>query len=652
MDKSNELIIANLVLPILKDLILPKVASVVSKFSDPKINSQQIEELFEEYLIQRYEHFLIIDTLAFPNKQTLFKTIYEPLTLTDGGLFEKGNEIVIDGYPKEFIPEYCRVIIEDTAGMGKSTISKKLFLSIIEQNSGIPILIELRQLNSKNKILKEIQRQLSPIGKPVSQDNILKLINEGDFVFLFDGFDEISNSNRDFVIKELHNFIEKANNNYFLITSRTEDALTSFGDFQKFRIRDLEKEEAYSLIDRYDKYSYKPIGKELIEQLEKNESESLREYLTNPLLVSLLYKSFDYKKDIPVKKTQFYRQVYDALYESHDLSKEGYLKRDKYSKLHIDDFERVLRHIGYFTAIENLVEYDKNNIINIIDRSKKHLQDLNFKSSDFLRDLLNTVPLFKQEGNYYRWSHKSLQDYFAAKFIWIDAKDNRTNILRKIYDLNDNDKFYNILDIFYELDPSTFDSTITLWLLEKFCKYAEDNINVFKHIPLELREKRIENTFNRLDTLVITKPDDYDILKNSEHKDSRDKHSYYSSKVRIKKGRGSISYHYFKDPRLIVLNYHSSESNIDTLIRLLGERKPGLVKFQHYDYQHKSLSLLKENMTYEINFDIDNTVNEAEIYDLVNDLSSPFFIISYAEAFKELKRIKKNISSEVDIVNW
>ena len=303
---------------------------------------------FEEYLSKRYERFLVIDTLAFPNKQTLFKTIYEPLTITDGNDFEEGLEIQIDKYPDNFIPQFCRVIIEDTAGMGKSTISKKLFLSIVEQKAGIPILIELRHLSSRNRILKEIQKQLSPIGKVISQDSILKLINEGDFIFLFDGFDEIANDNRDFVIKEIHSFIEKANHNYFLITSRYEECLTSFGDFQRFRIRSLKQEEAFSLIRRYDKYSFKPIGEDLIELLNENNDSTINEYLSNPLLVSLLYKSFDFKKDIPLKKSQFYRQVYDALFETHDLSKEGYLKREKYSKLHIDDFERVLRYVGFF----------------------------------------------------------------------------------------------------------------------------------------------------------------------------------------------------------------------------------------------------------------------------------------------------------------
>lgn len=131
--------------------------------------------------------------------------------------------------------------------MGKSTITKKIFLSAIEQKMGIPILIELRQINKNNSFLQEIKSQLSSIRKELPIDLILKLIAEGEFIFLFDGFDEIAKSDRDFVIKDLHKFIEKENNNYFLITSIKEDSLVSFGDFKKFNVRPLTEIEASQL---------------------------------------------------------------------------------------------------------------------------------------------------------------------------------------------------------------------------------------------------------------------------------------------------------------------------------------------------------------------------------------------------------------------
>lgn len=47
----------------------------------------------------------------------------------------------------------------------------------------------------------------------------------------------------------------------------------------------------------------------------------INEFLKNPLLVSLLFAAFDFKQTIPLKKHIFYRQVFDAYFDSHDLSK-------------------------------------------------------------------------------------------------------------------------------------------------------------------------------------------------------------------------------------------------------------------------------------------------------------------------------------------
>ncbi|EDP98346.1 NACHT domain-containing protein [Kordia algicida OT-1] len=292
MSEFGESVLDNLILPIVKDIALPKIQALFRKYEIKNIKENGVEEQLQDYLERRYTKFLTIDTLVFANKQTLLEVLYQPLTIScREGITNEEIHIKIDSYPENLLPNFARVIIEDAAGMGKSTITKKLFQSIIQEKAGIPVLIELSQIKKKNSILKEIQNQMSSIGKKINQDVILKLINEGDFIFLFDGFDEIALNDRDFTIKELHSFIEKAGDNYFLITSRPETSLASFGGFQKFHVNSLKNEEAYELLEKYDTYGHHKIAESLIEKL-KASDDSLQEYLSNPFLVSLLYKSY------------------------------------------------------------------------------------------------------------------------------------------------------------------------------------------------------------------------------------------------------------------------------------------------------------------------------------------------------------------------
>ncbi|QHI37970.1 hypothetical protein IMCC3317_33530 [Kordia antarctica] len=654
MDTSQELLIANLVYPIVKDLVLPKIQAVFKKNPKISVKKESVEEQLNLYLTQRYTKFLTIDTLVFPNMQTALEILYQPLTISCWeGVIGENIAIKIDSYPKELLPNYARVIIEDTAGMGKSTITKKLFQSIIEQKAGIPVLIELSQIKKKNSILKEIQNQMSPIGKKLSQDILLKLINEGNFIFLFDGYDEIALDDRDFTIKELHRFIEKAGDNYFLITSRPEDSLTSFGDFQKFHVNPLKNEEAYELLEKYDTYGHNKIAESLIEQLEESD-DSLQEYLSNPFLVSLLYKSYEYKKDIPVKKTQFYQKVYDALFEAHDLSKVGYLKREKYSKLHTDDFERVLRYIGFFTSKANKIEYDKNSIIQFIEKAKRQTTDLKFKASDYLKDLLKTVPLFKKEGNNYKWAHKSLQDYFAAKFIWIDAKESRIDILIKIFHDEQNQRFYNVLLLYFELDRKGFEHTILKLLLIEFKKFIHDHDHYNYLSKEEHKIERIEKTFAKESIVImISKASDY-------KKGASDVYRKYvkkTNKLNSFTEDQSAQLYKSQNPNRYIFTVITYNIYLAVILRLINEVYPNLTR-KHFSTEYIStICKIREGNIYTLDDKRSNVLNKEENFKFVNDVignSNSRRSLKYYECLSKLKELEKNDSEaeKNELLDW
>jgi predicted NACHT family NTPase len=94
------------------------------------------------------------------------------------------------------------------------------------------------------------------------------------------------------------------------MASRDHQGLVAFADFKRVSIRPLQSTEAHALIRKYSGTS--GIADKLIERLAAPENASVHEFLVNPLLVSLLFKSFEYKATIPLKKHVFYWQVYEA----------------------------------------------------------------------------------------------------------------------------------------------------------------------------------------------------------------------------------------------------------------------------------------------------------------------------------------------------
>ena len=172
---------------------------------------------------------------------------------------------------------------------------------------------------------------------------------------------------------------------------------------------------------------------------------------------------------------------------------QGISQRDKHSKLHIDDFERVLRSIGYKTMRIGKVEYSKDEILDVINRAKNFCVGLDFKPSDFLKDLVSTIPLMKKEGLVYKWSHKSLQDYFAARFILRDAGDRKNDILLDLYDEVMDD---NVIDLFVSMDYKSFRHILIKKLLVEYRDYALKPYQTYvNNIEEDILIERIESTF-------------------------------------------------------------------------------------------------------------------------------------------------------------
>lgn len=426
------------------------------------------ENQFEDYLLKTYGKLSFLNTLAFKNHQLLLKEVYQPLTLI---IESNKDKIQIKGFPCELIEKYKRILITDTAGMGKSTLLKFLFIRALEDKIGVPVFIELRKLTRRHHLLDEIIAQIGGIKEQFDKELILELFQQGNFYFFFDGFDEIPLSNRDSVVEDIKEFITSLPNNYFILTSRPETILSTFGDFRQCEIKPLKENEAFSLLRKYDIDN--TISAPLIKELKMAKNASIKEFLKNPLLVSLLFIVYNYKATIPLKKDQFYSQVYDALFESHDLTKGAQLIHEKKCGLDIGDFERILRHIGFQSYRLGRITFSKDEMIKMIGEAKKKWKSFEFTETNFLSDLTLSVPLFSKDGIDYKWAHKSLSEYFAAKYIYLDTKEQQSRILEKIYKSDNLEKFANLLDIYYDLDLAGFRKSFMLPLFKEYAEYLK-----------------------------------------------------------------------------------------------------------------------------------------------------------------------------------
>jgi hypothetical protein len=289
----------------------------------------------------------------------------------------------------------------------------------------------------------------------------------------FDGYDEIPLQQREIVTNDVKSLIDRFHHLTFVITSRPESGLLAFPTFKQFAIQPLEKDESYELIRKYDERGLR--SNQLITALERPEYRSVHQFLKNPLLTSLLYRSFEYKQSIPLKKHVFYRQVFDALFDWHDASKDGYNTREKKSALDIDSFHRLLRVIGFVSVLKGEIEGDTDTVLTWIRRAKEVCNFTALPESNFLDDLVKAVPVFIKEGDSYRWSHKSLAEYFAAQYFCTEGKSQFPKVFNTLLERRETSRFSNVLDQMYDIDPMTFREFCILPMAKEFGAFAKSS---------------------------------------------------------------------------------------------------------------------------------------------------------------------------------
>lgn len=456
-----------------KALIETRVKPIFQKGVGCDEKSFEIEDCMQEYLEMIYKKAMTMNTIVFRGESKTLCDLYLPLTIFRDEQ-QKIKSYLIDDQCLPLLESMDRVLIVDTAGMGKSTIVKFLLVKYIEDTRKIPVLVELRRVPKGMDIIKYIANQFQLLGRYIPEEDIIFMLRKGDFVIFFDGYDEVANELKGDMLNSINDFLLKADNNQYFLTSREETDLMALDNFERFSIKPLSMPEAFRLIEIYDSNGEK--SKELIKRIKNdNQVGVLKEFLTNALLTSLLYKTFQYKEEIAYKKLDFYSQVYEALFNDHDKIKGGAYVHEKESKLDSTDFERLLRRIAFLSLKKSKVEYqNKADIIEIIQFAIESATWLNTTAESVLEDLTHAIPLLQRDGVSYKWVHKSFMEYFAAGFICYES--NKTEkLMEKIYESPNLSSYKNVMDFCFEMKPEVVRKVIILPFLDRFLKYCSQN---------------------------------------------------------------------------------------------------------------------------------------------------------------------------------
>jgi hypothetical protein len=152
----------------------------------------------------------------------------------------------------------------------------------------------------------------------------------------------------------------------------------------------MTKLQVVSLITKID---YEQVVKEkFISGIEATLFDSHKEFLSNPLLATIMLLTFEQFAEIPEKMHIFYQQAFETLFHRHDATKEMY-SRERYTSFPVDEFKRYLGAFCLVTYLDQRFSFDEATVLKFLGEAfVLEGVAVNYDArQNFLKDLLMSV---------------------------------------------------------------------------------------------------------------------------------------------------------------------------------------------------------------------------------------------------------------------
>lgn len=453
----------------------------------------ELKLIYGDYLKHVHKNNTHIKTLLHRNPKAL-KELYEPMDL----IYKDNNSNERRVEYQEIIPEIInnsKIIVQGVGGLGKSLLLKSLFLRFLEQKDFIPILIDLKTYQGEPFIDFLFQTMQMMRFKNISKEEFAYTLEAGHYVFLLDSFDEISSEFVSQATKEILSFSELYDRNKYLVASRPYDAnrFTAWKNFFEYDLSLLTPKQMKNLIGRINPKSESDSDAFVEALVERFKGQ--KEYLGNPLLLTVLLLTYNKYGELPTDYLDFYERAYTVLFQEHDYSKDGY-KRGRATPLTESQFKKVLACIAGLMVVDRQLLISRSDLLKLIEEAQKEIGNINFPPENFIEDAVQSLCLFVKEGTDYKFIHKNFHEFFAGKYFASKTDDFlEKNLVRYILDERiDLDHDRTLLATIYDEARERHDQNIILPLVKHY--YRED----FNEFLLEFSTVRYRN---RISTAVL-----------------------------------------------------------------------------------------------------------------------------------------------------
>lgn len=379
-----------------------------------------------------------------------------------------------------------KIIIDGTGGAGKSMLMRYLFVDTVFRNAGnyVPVYMELTKIKANSMhemdIRAFVRQSMDNYGKISLSDTVFDYsLEQGGYVFLFDGFDEVKEEDADEVLDALQKFSAKYSNNAFIISSRERLRLRSLSSFQIIHTKKLSESKAIELAQKFS--GHPDIISEFCKNLKDGWFQEYNEFTASPLLLTMMFITFEQNGDISNCLPDFYQDCFDALYNKHDaVHKVGFNRTFHCNSKR--EFQNVFSYFCFHTWRQEIYDFSEDEMLEWLEKSLKK-QNLSVSAEDYLKDLTESLCMITYEGHRYRFAHRSFQTYFAAKYTRTLSDQQQKEFLTDKFNWDSN-TYWNddYLDLLNQVDHDRFLSNLIEPTFQNIISEYHSEQMFFQHI--------------------------------------------------------------------------------------------------------------------------------------------------------------------------
>ena len=383
-----------------------------------------------------------------------------------------------------------------------------LFLSSAKNyptTNQIPVFVTLKDFKDATaNMIDFILSAIKEFEQDITKEIFVEKLENKRMILLLDGFDEIQSSVREHFNRCLESLIKAYPGNTIIMTSRPINSFVSYTTFTLLDIQSLTKEQALQLIDKYIAIdlSEQASGttkeelktkEQFRENLNKSLYDSHKEFISNPLLLTIMMMTYSTFGEVPERIHVFYSKAYETMSRLHDATKGTYV-RPLHTHLTPEDFAKYFSAFCALTYEEECYKFTEQTFSKFMDEAIKCTnREVKATARDFLLDLTQNLCIMYREGDNYGFIHRSFQEYFTAVYLASGYDSNLKDVGEYFEEVNGGRNYGDkTFDMLYDMIPEKVEHFIFLpFLKEKFSKWYEPD-------PDEVYWNYLEDVFSSI----------------------------------------------------------------------------------------------------------------------------------------------------------